>query len=247
MTIKGSFLVRLFYHSVITLIAGTMHFGFLFFPARSHFNMRLVHQHWPSQLPECVLWSHGSIHENCSCGVVLHLFTKYQCVCMCGGTYRSVQPSKSLLFISKYFGLLVMDMSNAILLLQGVYLRRIAQDGLKNTPFFNCGTQCLSKAYLTVGTEHTQVACPTACFAASNCIAFVCNCQRKTSLLRGEQVNGESSLPVCSGRAAVLRQIPADANHCLETCYTRSWITCLLSFPFFPFFLLDLWVPPPSP
>lgn len=38
----------------------------------------------------------------------------------------------------RYFGLLVMDMSNAILLLQGVYLRRIAQDVLKNTPFVNC-------------------------------------------------------------------------------------------------------------
>lgn len=34
--------------------------------------------------------------------------------------------------------------------------------------------------------------CPTACFAASNCIASTCNSHRKTSLLRGEQVNVES-------------------------------------------------------
>lgn len=80
-------------------------------------------------------------HSGSSVLVVLCLiYLLSTSVCMCGGIYRPVQPSRSLLIICKYFGLLVMDVRSAILLLQAAYLRRIAQDVLKNTQFFYCVT-----------------------------------------------------------------------------------------------------------
>lgn len=69
--------------------------------------------------------------------VLLHLLTEYQYLHM----WRHIQTCAAFQVTALYLQVLwtfVMDMCNAILLLQGACLRRIAQDVLKNTLFFNC-------------------------------------------------------------------------------------------------------------